>query len=286
MAMTPGTALLGEYSRRGALARRRQEYPVERSSKSAKTDDDVSLAPVDGSTWSRVRLIFYEYYGKGWMRGRYIFLVPLLILPITAAAGYFIGGDGANRSYPHHLNLAAQLAVKQHADLHNLIWLMLGSVLPFSYAVWPKMDAIYPFSRHERFRILALWSVMLELLALVVLFFGICGEAWGQSLAKNNFDARLVMETGLLLACIISPVAQWGAFYRSRRRIYVANALYVVSWIAIVAVISWSDPRFLAAIFSPVGLLAAAALAFGLHFAYFSNLRRICQKTDLVLRGS
>jgi hypothetical protein len=251
----------------------------------ARAAADHPLAQADGSTWSWVRLIFYEYYGKGAWRGGFLLFIPFSMFLVFLGTGYWSGRYLPAVIHYGSYSAVRSLAVRQHEDLQRLIMLMIGTLAGTTHSVWPKMDAVYPFSRRERFRIVAAWSVAQAVLFLVVFLFGVFGLKYGKMLAAEDFATLLVMKVGLLLALIVAPLMQWGALYRSRRRMHAAGALFAAGWLVLVVVMSVSGPSFIAALFSPVGLLLAAGLAAGLYAAYFSALRRVCLKEDLVLRS-
>jgi len=145
----------------------------------------------------------------------------------------------------------------------------------------------YPFSRRDRFRIMAVLSGAQELLVLVTLLFAICGEVWGKQLSGGGDQGIWFLAIRILLmtALIAIPLMQWAALYKSRRQIPAAIVLLVLSWGVIVAGFSIL-PHFRAAAFSPVGLLVAAGLAIVAHATYFQRLRCFCLRADLVLRSS
>jgi hypothetical protein len=257
---------------------------------------DVPLKPCDGSTWSRARLIFRETYGKGlYRKGLYgkglmmrrcpIFLTPLFLFLIYLGLGYFLGRYLPATVHYRSYTYVQPLAARRHTELQSLLQLLIVGVAIISSSPWPKMDAIYPFSRSERFHIVALWSLAQEALFVTNLLAGIGGEKLGEVLAGNPFDARMVSAVCLLLALIIIPIAQWGAVCRSRCHRHVAQAFNVVAGGIIVLMLSGALDLLLRAFFSTSGLSIGIAVVIGLHAAYLAGLRRVCLKADLVFRS-
>ena len=235
---------------------------------SDRTALNLPGAPADGSIRAWVRLVFHEYYGQGSSWVSQILLIPLIMFLIFLGFGCLIA--------EFQLSFGVQSTVGLVVVLSMLIWT----------SHWPKMDALYPISRLERFGIVAIWSIAQELLVLVTLLLSIAGMEWGVLLAGgNNHGARIFTLGATLMVPLIGiPMMQWAALFRSRRQALKARALWLVSWcVFVIGIGIW--PRLSIAAFS-LANLALAALAIVSHVIYFQGLRRICQKADLVFQSA
>lgn len=234
-----------------------------------RTASSLPATSADGSIPSRVRLVFHEYYGQGSLWGCQILLMPLISLLIFLGLGYF--------SFRHQEPLGLQSMVGVVMIQTTLIWT----------SNWPKMDALYPFSRRERFGIVAIWSIAQELLLLVTVLFSAGGMAWGALLAGGNRqgDGLAAAAAALTVSLIGIPVIQLASLYRSRRQVLRARALWLSSWcVFVVGIGFWPMPAIAA---FPLAYWAlAAALGVVSHVIYFQGLRRTCLKADLVFQAA
>ena len=274
----------------GAAWARWQSHRWSMARISGRAGVEVLLPRVDGSTWSWVRLLFHEAYGKTRVGKRSVLLGPLFMLPFFILMGFFftkLFPDLHAAQLEAHRPTARALAHQRHDALSFMPGILMLIVSLIWSSKWPRWDALLPLARRQRFYVLATWSAVLEGLVLAMFLAALVGEIGGEILGgAGNFAAMwLRLKVGLLLGLVMGVLALGAVFHRSLRQLPAAFLLCGLAWCTPVIGLALL-PNYVDAVFSLWGIFLSGLLAVGLHVAYFQRVRAACLRGDLVFRSS